>query len=145
MIQVKYKNFYLHLYNKFGNYELKYTMSVFLEKLFSIVNSYSLELSSLELDTTLNDDNIGIKSKTDLIGKNQAASDNINSYAGFNVDGEYNKIKSRADNTTTNSTNSYILDYYSYLLRANSATYSANWRNIESSITNLLVMYIGGM
>lgn len=141
-ITSKWENFSKYITYKFGNYELKYTPPVFIDKLYAITSAFSLELNAMEVPQDLSLDNIGTTIKGTSKSTNTYTGQDAQSYAGYNVEGDFQKNKN--ENTTDNemSNDKYIVNYYSYLSKVNNNIFRQQWRNIEREITSLFIMYV---
>lgn len=136
-----YPLFYAFITTKYKNYTLKYPQQVFLEQLLSITYQYDIELSTVELTKGFTVDKMGKKRVSVSNGKQNKTGNNVESYTGYDVSGDYQNMKINDDTTTENETTDIENNYYDFLIATNNQKFKANWNAIQNEIEQLFILY----
>lgn len=90
----------------------------------------------------LEDNKLGDKviSNTENISKRN--NENVSSYSGYNVEGDFAKNANTGNSNHTANITSTNINYFEYLTQMNNSRYKDTWRHINRAIMDLCVTII---
>lgn len=140
----RYPNFANYVIKRYGNYESRYDADVFRNLWISLILNNQAELSfaetlTAETNMKLSPDKLGDVVKTVSTNTHARSGENLNSYKGYDVEGDYSKFKSSGNTTNDNNTTSTAINYFSYLSAINHSSFRDTWKHITRQILSLCI------
>lgn len=131
---------------KYSNYELKYDPLIFKNQVDSLLLIYSPVLTNIEkafalrASVELNLDNLGDKQK--ISGDENVTITGIDSesYAGYQVIGEFQKFNENRTDARTNNQTIQNYNYLDVLSSLESKSYKLAWNEFETRFKNLFIL-----
>lgn len=138
----RYPNFINFIIKRYGNYTSRYSQEVFQNLWISLILNNQAELAFAETltgetSTRLAPDKFGdvvVSKNTNLYKRD---SENVNSYKGYDVEGDFSKYKTSGENTNTAETTSSAVNYFSYLSGINNSRFRDTWKHIVRQVLDL--------
>lgn len=143
-IATRYPNFHNYVLKRFGSYTSRYEKEVFQNLWVSLILNNQAELAFAETltgetNTKLSQDKLGDVVTSKNTNQYNRNTENVNSYKGYDVEGDFSKYKSTGENTNTNTTTSNAINYFSYLSGINNSRFRDTWKHIVNQILNLCI------
>lgn len=146
-IKNRYPNFMNYVLKRFGSYNSRYDKNVFQNLWISLILNNQTELAFAETlneqtNTKLSPDKLGDVMEAVNANTSNRDNQNINSYKGYDVEGDYSKNKYIGSATLNSTTTSKSINYFTYLSAINNSRFRDTWKHIVRQIMNLCITII---
>lgn len=146
-IKNRYPNFMNYVVKRFGSYNSRYEKNVFQNLWVSLILNNQAELAFAETlneqtNTKLSPDKLGDVVEARNENTSNRDNQNIASYKGYDVEGDYSKNKHSGTATLNSNTKTQSINYFEYLSNINNSRFRNTWKHIVRQIMNLCVTII---
>lgn len=143
-IKNRYPNFINYIIKRFGDYISRYPEPKFQDLFLSLIINNQAELAfaetlARETTTAIAPDKLGDISTSTATNNSNRTNNSVNSYKGYNVEGDFSKQSNAGDATINSNAKSTSINYFSYLAGINQNRFSDTWKGIIRQFMYLVV------
>lgn len=146
-IKNRYPNFMNFVLKRFGSYNSRYEKNVFQNLWVSLIINNQAELAFAETlneqtNTKLSPEKLGdiMESKNENTGNRE--NENVSSYKGYDVEGDFSKNRNTGNTTFRTTTKSQAVNYFNYLSAINNSRFRNTWKHIVRQVMNLCITIV---